>query len=720
MIGLLSACNTVDKEVPKAENGVIDLSKWNFEQQGFVPLSGTWEFYWQKLLTPADFANDKLPAAEYIYVPQGWTVGRHGSKKYAEFGYATYRLKIKVPAHDLLYKFDFKANILTNVKIWINGKACLQVGEVAASSEKTKPTYIVDNLLWKQQYPLQTSEIELVIQIADFKMGGSYPGLKKDIFIGTSRQIQHKDTYTLVRNSLLIGILLAIALYHLVLFYYRPNEFSSLVFTFLAFFAMLRSVFTARFLQRHLQDFDLAIKLGHIPVAIYPALMAFFFYLLFRKETHKTLVYIFTGVSTFFLFLTLFLGTPNFFSHFAPYFMVLIILVFLYFLFYTLPLAIYRKRQGAVWAFLGLLVLLLANIYDFMVAFGTIQGTGFYLSDAGFVVYLVFQSFNIAERFSKSFKRNVKLNEELDFQNKNLEKIVGERTQVITERNEELKLQKEEIQAIADSLEMANSEITIQRDKIKDIYKNTADSINYASRIQTAMLPSTPELDALLTNYFVLYKPRDVVSGDFYWAKKVSGHVIVAVGDCTGHGVPGAFVSMLGISFLNEIVERNHITKTSEVLDELRTQVKRSLNQTNWFVEQKDGMDMAICAIETEKMRLQFAGANNSVYIVRNRRIIQLKGDRQPIGVHLREKPFINYEFSLKKGDLIYLLTDGYLDQLDNSNEVKFMIHRFKDLVIRTQDVPMREQKQIFEDEFNRWKGNNSQIDDVLLMGIRV
>ncbi|MEN8119504.1 MAG: tetratricopeptide repeat protein [Bacteroidota bacterium] len=312
-------------------------------------------------------------------------------------------------------------------------------------------------------------------------------------------------------------------------------------------------------------------------------------------------------------------------------------------------------------------------------------------------------------------------------------------------KNEELNNQNEEIQTIADSLTEANMEISSQKEEIEKSHKQITSSINYARRIQTAILPDNDSLSTLFPEHLVFFRAKDIVSGDFYWVKKIRNYIVVAVADCTGHGVPGAFLSMLGITLLNEIVRRDDLSKASTVLDILRNQIKSALNQTGKHYENKDGMDLALCAIDTDTMKMHYAGANNPVYILRknvqesnlklaeNEKIkfylpdnnkdyslIEIKPDRQPIGSHVKEHPFTNIEFSLQKNDSIFLFSDGYYDQFSGETGKKFNNVRFRKLLISMADKKMTEQQEILDNIFTKWKKNKEQIDDVMVLGVKV
>ncbi len=283
----------------------------------------------------------------------------------------------------------------------------------------------------------------------------------------------------------------------------------------------------------------------------------------------------------------------------------------------------------------------------------------------------------------------------------------------ILEQYEELHVTNEKLN---DTLEIVNQ----QKSEIQVAHTHIQDSINYANRIQTAVLPSEKLFEEIFPEHFIVFKPRDIVSGDFYWIQKVNKHILIAAADCTGHGVPGAFMSMLGISFLNEIVIKHEVQQANQVLEELRNKIKTTLDQTGKKCESKDGMDIAFCGINTETYELQYAGAYTPMYIVRNNDLIEYKANRQPIGIYVKEKPFTNHTFQLQKGDKLYIFSDGYIDQFGGEKERKFLSNRFKKLILSVQAKNMHEQKQILEQTFIDWKGDHKQLDDVLVMGIKI
>ena len=246
-------------------------------------------------------------------------------------------------------------------------------------------------------------------------------------------------------------------------------------------------------------------------------------------------------------------------------------------------------------------------------------------------------------------------------------------------------------------------------------------SIAYASRIQHAMLSEDLLLKKTFSDHFILFKPRDIVSGDFYWIAGEGGRVFFTVADCTGHGVPGAFMSMLGISSLNDIMNSDTTLSASEVLGLLRERVKQSLKQTGRAGEAADGIDMALCIYDPGSSTVEFAAAYNSLLHFRGAKLTEYRGDRMPIGIFYVEKPhFTNHIVKLNPGDVIYLFTDGFADQFGGPDQSKYKIKKLKLFLSSIRELPMAEQRRLLEEEYQSWRGKQEQVDDITFIGVRI
>ena len=264
-------------------------------------------------------------------------------------------------------------------------------------------------------------------------------------------------------------------------------------------------------------------------------------------------------------------------------------------------------------------------------------------------------------------------------------------------------------------LKRTNTIISRNNRLIKEQHKKIRDSISYAKRIQEALLPKQEEINKVFPENFILFKPRDIVSGDFYWITQKEKYTYFLVADCTGHGVPGAFMSMLGIAFLTNIIKSStEILKPSEVLEQLRSLIKKSLSGRD------DGMDMALIRINFEKKKLLFSGANNPAHIVNKGKLTTLKATRAPIGNYKKDLPFKDVEYELENGTTIYLFSDGYQDQFGGEKGEKFMKKRFKNLLVDVSEKNMKIQKEILEETLKNWMKGYKQLDDITVVGLRI
>jgi len=299
-------------------------------------------------------------------------------------------------------------------------------------------------------------------------------------------------------------------------------------------------------------------------------------------------------------------------------------------------------------------------------------------------------------------------------------------------QRDEILAQKEEIITQRDEIMVKKQTLEHQRIELITHRRNILDSLTYAEHIQGSLLPTGEEFDNSFVEHFIFFRPKDIVSGDFYWIKQKNGNTLFAAADCTGHGVPGAFMSIMGISFLNEIIQQQNEDSPAVILEKLRHQVKNTLNpelkshKSKNYIELyltlkiKDGMDMALCCMDNKTKKLTYSGAGLPMFIARNGEIIDFEPVDNPVGVHLVENPFINHSFQLMTNDIIYLFSDGYYDQFGGDNNKKYYIENFRKLLIEISNKPCAEQKKILEASIENWQGINDQIDDMLVMGLRV
>ncbi len=272
--------------------------------------------------------------------------------------------------------------------------------------------------------------------------------------------------------------------------------------------------------------------------------------------------------------------------------------------------------------------------------------------------------------------------------------------------------------------DIASREVEKQRQELEIKNKNITDSIQYAKKIQDALLPSNVTVKKLFPDSFILFKPKDIVSGDFYWLTEKKNKVFVSAVDCTGHGVPGAFMSLIGFKILENIIKVQGIEKPAEILNILSMGIENTFHRGEDDYLLKDGMDLAFCAYDRDKKQLEYAGAFNPLYLIRDNKLIETRADRFSIGLkHILNEPndYTNHSVSIKKGDMIYLFSDGYPDQFGGPNGKKFMYRRFRHLLLTIHKLSLQEQKDSLEKSIEDWKGEeHEQVDDILVIGIRL
>lgn len=288
---------------------------------------------------------------------------------------------------------------------------------------------------------------------------------------------------------------------------------------------------------------------------------------------------------------------------------------------------------------------------------------------------------------------------------------LGQRERVlemkVLERTEEVVRQKEEVER--------------QSRKVVDLYNNVTDSIRYAKRLQESILPPEKRMEAMLPHSFVYFRPKDIVSGDFYWIERMGEKVIIAAVDCTGHGVPGAFMSLIGHNGLNQVVKEKGQTRPAEILYELNRLAYEALHKDRGESMVRDGMDLALCTLDLATLELQFAGANNPLYVVRRERLLQFPSNKNAIGsVEMNSNAFTDHTIQLQPDDMVYLFSDGYADQFGGAKGRKYMYRSFRELLVKISTQATTRQRAMLHEEFNTWRGAHEQVDDILVMGFRV
>ena len=342
-----------------------------------------------------------------------------------------------------------------------------------------------------------------------------------------------------------------------------------------------------------------------------------------------------------------------------------------------------------------------------------------YIRSTTFEAYEITQDKNL-KYLNLISKKNANLKKS-NIELSNLTEEIRTQMEYLKTLNNELVEQNERIATQNNLLELQSIEIAKQRDLLVQQKINIDDSIMYASYIQNALLPSDELLNNLFADNFILYKPRNVIGGDFYFFKRIDENLIIAAADCTGHGVPGAMLSMLGIASLSEIVNRKEISSTSMMLSNMRSEIINVLSRKDNIYDAKDGMDISLCKINLNTLELQFSGAYNPAYLVRGNELVRLKPDKILVGNSATlNRVFTHENLQLYKNDCLYLFSDGFYDQLGGIGRKKFMSKNFQELLIKIAQDKMTDQKKILLRTLEKWMGNNDQTDDVMIIGIRI
>jgi serine phosphatase RsbU (regulator of sigma subunit) len=326
------------------------------------------------------------------------------------------------------------------------------------------------------------------------------------------------------------------------------------------------------------------------------------------------------------------------------------------------------------------------------------------------ILFFVLKKYKQAQDLAELATKEIEQNNE----------IITKKNEALTKNNLELKELKEEIVQQNEELRAFIEEISAQRDEIEERNNEIIQSITYARKIQKALIPKGKIIYNYFDDFFVFNKPKDILSGDFLWTANYEENIIVAVADCTGHGVPAALLSVLAISALNEIILIHTLLSPDKILNLLREKIVVALSQSEGIELTKDGLDISIIIYNKNSKKIMFSGAFNPLVIIRNNQIISFDGDRMPVGICLSENGFSCHRIDVYKDDIIYLFTDGYADQFGGLNNKKMKRKEFKELLLKLYKLPLPAQKERFEMFFNEWKLDFEQVDDVLLVGLKV
>lgn len=698
IIGLLwmTGCSQTSSSSLKAVKGKIDANAWNFEQNGPFLLDGEWAFYWQQLISSSQISSSSIPPL-YKRVPGSWTNYQNNEGQFFKtYGFATYHLQIQLPA-DCPELALYIPKIWSAANVWVNDKLVYQTGKVSISYEEYE-NKILEKLI---EVTPKDQKIDLVIQVANFDM--FIAGLLQNFHLGTRHDLTKKISLMHTWALMWLGALLIMGIYHFILYLFRKKRTSPLFFGIICLLVCLRLVvFGEHYLYEYLKEqvnwftFGVQSRAYYIITFSLVPLALLYVKSLYPDKVINWVIKTSIGITAIYSIFLL-LVSPHFFTSTILVYQV-VVFFFIAYLVICLVLALKANYKDAILQTIGIFIMVLAGANDGLHSQGiTILGA-FELLPMAFAIFLSLQFIIIAQRFSEAFR-------DVEDLSQNLEKKVKRRTLELVRKTEEI--------------EQKNY-------KLEKAYQHIKDSVVYASRIQNAILEDTHEVVQSFKEAFIFFRPKDIVSGDFYWfTKKVildREIKILIAADCTGHGVPGAFMTVMGNDFLNEIILGGNINNPQQILYELDDHIQMALRKQVDGHRPSDGMDLSILVLDEQHKKLSFAGAKNPGYYVRNKELYQLQASKFSIGnlnIDL-QKDFHEIYLDLEEGDTFYMASDGFQDQFGGEHNKKYMKKRFRNFLLSISHLTMYEQQQRIEQEFDNWKGDGGQTDDVLLMGIRV
>jgi len=683
------ACSSdrTDTGEPTANKGVIDLTGWNFQRDGTIKLDGEWKFYWNQLL-PADksIINDAHTTAEYMSVPGVWNNRPEELPKLPMYGFATYRLRVRLA--DINKPLALKIPHMSSAyDMFLNGKKISSNGKIGKRPDQSQSEF--KPLIF--DFTPEKPEFELVVHVSNFEYYKG--GIWRSIILGGESDIREKNLRKMAYQLLYFGSIMIIALYNIGMFLFRRQEKAPLYFGLFCFLISIRIIVTDEiYITYVIHDlpWHLLVRCQILTFYLAPPVFIVYLHSLYPKEFIRTAYQIIVAFGL--LFSAMVIVTPvTFFTSTLIIYQAFLIFCLFYVLF-ILIWAARRKREGAYLFIAGYIVTFAAIVNDILFVHFVVN-TGFFVQ-AGFFVFILLQVILLISRSSNAFSRVESLGEQLVEFNINLENKVQQRT----------------------------NELAVTLDAVESTSKKIMSSIEYAKRIQDSLLPIASEVREFLPNSFFIWRPRDIVGGDIHMVKKLAGKYIIAVMDCTGHGVPGAFMTMIASSGMNRIVVDDGCLDPAEILNRLNFIIKTSLQQEKDQALSDDGLDASICVIDPERQTLTFAGARLPLLIIENQMANLIRGDRQSIGYKksVLSFQFTNHKIRFNHTTCFYLFTDGIIDQLGGDKQYSFGKRRFKNLILEVQNKSFDEQEQAIVNAFKSYKGDHETQDDITVIGFRI
>lgn len=679
-----------------ATKGNIYLTKNNLDNSPKILLHGEWLFFADTLLNSNEVDIDHTENYKTIPVPTKRSF-LDGSK------YGTYYLNIHSDTNSDWLELN-TLTIYSSAAIYINGDKVGEIGNPSTTIENNQPGLIFRSKAFK----LNKGDNQLIVQFANFHREKS--GLANSFFITSPEQKLRSSVIQIIKYAIILGTIFFIIFSQINYYFIRKKSVISLYFALAAlaifFYITFMSIYhVGNFLGDYNPNFNITLKFWRLSYYATVAFFPLYIYHLFSQIFYKPVIVLIFAYCIFSALITLIfplhISSLNFNA-----FMYFTIFVCLFSAGVGIT-GVIKKIEFSRLFILGFVFFILTVVNDILHNLLIIRSVN--LLDVGIFGMMLTQTQIINRLLSKTITKNEKLTTHLTFVNNNLEGIVKRRTREIEDQKSEIETQRDHVEN--------------QNTLILQHTKTITDSINYAREIQRAVLPEQERLKEYFEDSFILYKPKDFVSGDFYWIRQITinqqKHLLFCVADCTGHGVPGALLSMLGMTLLNEITNKDQVKNTSEILEKLRQRFKETLSNRTDYKVSSDGMHITFCMVNQETNTVHYSGAFQSLFHIHNNELKRLKGTRSIIGNYIQEKAFEETTFQLEKGDRLYMFTDGFVDQFSGKGSGRFMQKELLKLLVSYDKMPFAKQKEHLNYEFEAWRGDFEQIDDVLVMGLK-
>jgi len=672
------------QQTVRLDRGVLDLSSWNPESSPYVTLEGEAEFCW---MTFHEVESDSSKV-EFRDCSKNWNSYKGGNAPYPAIGYATYRIHIiNVPDVELNLMLR---NVTCAADIYIGEALVGQIGEVGRSQKEEEPKYL------QKIVPLPSGERKVDLTIVISNHNHRKGGFNDPIYIGTESALYAFDRKNMMVNSLQASAFLFAGLFFITLYGFRRKDKALLYFALYAITFSVRPMVSGEYSITGIwpgMNWSLLIYTEYLSLFLSSGFLLLFVRERYRVQAPRKLLWTLSMIIFLEAILTIFLPTTIF--TFFPLIHQIISVFGFVALLIVIARVLRQRVSGALFATSAVFCLIASSLYTILLFFDLIAPAPYtYLGLQ--MAFLLSMTMILGSKFASQFRK--------------VEYLQAETAE-----------QKNEIESQHVILEKKNEEVIA--------------SLTYAKRIQAAILPSERILKEVFNDVFVLYKPKDIVAGDFYWLDQTEENLFIAVADCTGHGVPGAMVSVVCNDALNRCIHEFNLSEPGAILTKARDLVIETFDQSDEVVN--DGMDIALCSINKTTGSVIFSGAQNPLWLVTDgtsdmdsmanrsiqgyeKTLLEFKGDKQPVGRYDRQSSFTSIELKVNSGDWIYLFSDGFADQFGGERNKKFMYKPFKHLLLQLSESKGSEQKDSLENELNAWIGNNDQTDDICVLGFRV